>query len=55
MKIVWKQALMNTELKLIQGDITKLKVDVIVNAANKFLEHGGGLAAAIVKFGGQSI
>ena len=37
------------------GDITRMDTDVIVNAANKHLEHGGGVAAAIVKRGGQTI
>jgi len=37
------------------GDITRMDTDVIVNAANKNLAHGGGVAAAIVKHGGQII
>ena len=37
------------------GDITRMNTDVIVNAANKHMEHGGGVAAAIVKRGGQII
>jgi len=32
-----------------------MDTDVIVNAANKHLEHGGGVAAAIAKRGGQTI
>jgi len=32
-----------------------MDTDVIVNAANKNLAHGGGVAAAIVKHGGQII
>jgi len=38
-----------------QGDITTEKVDAIVNAANAQLMHGGGLAAAIVRRGGEII
>src|SRR6266403_2267158 len=42
-------------LELTQGDITALKVDAIVNAANKYLAHGGGVAAAISRKGGPTI
>jgi len=38
-----------------KGDITQEKVDVIVNAANSRLQHGGGVAGAIVRAGGQEI
>ncbi|XP_031559743.1 uncharacterized protein LOC116295924, partial [Actinia tenebrosa] len=38
-----------------QGDITKVHVDVIVNAANERLDHGGGVSGAIVKQGGRQI
>lgn len=34
-----------------QGDVTKLEVDVIVNAANGELDHCGGLALAVSKAG----
>lgn len=37
------------------GDLTKQEVDVIVNAANAELQHGGGVAAAIAKAGGKAI
>lgn len=42
-------------LEIQAGDITRMDTDVIVNAANKHLAHGGGVAAAIIKHGGQII
>jgi O-acetyl-ADP-ribose deacetylase (regulator of RNase III) len=37
------------------GDITKLKVDAIVNPANSQLIMGGGVAGAILRAGGREI
>lgn len=45
----------NTEIETIQGDITMLDVEAIVNPANSGLVHAGGLAAAIAKRGGMMI
>jgi O-acetyl-ADP-ribose deacetylase (regulator of RNase III) len=45
----------NKTLKLVYGNITERDVDVIVNAANSYLKHGGGVAAAIVRKGGKII
>lgn len=42
-------------VEVIQGDITKMEVDVIVNAANERLDHAGGVARAIRKAGGRDI
>ena len=43
------------EVILEKGDITKAPVDMIVNAANKNLRHGGGVAAAISKAAGMEM
>jgi len=42
-------------IELIEGDITELNVDAIVNAANAELILGGGVARAIREKGGPSI
>ena len=44
-----------TQLELVEGDITDLDVDVIVNAANEHLQLGAGVAGAIRAKGGPSI
>ena len=45
----------NQIIQIVQGDITIEEVDAIVNAANDQLQHGGGVAWAISKKGGDAI
>ncbi len=42
------------ELEFVTGDISEANVDVIVNAANKMLKHGGGVALALSQAAGRS-
>ena len=43
------------KISLVQGDLTELEVDAIVNAANAMLQLGGGVAGAIRTKGGPTI
>lgn len=54
-EIVAEASAGGARVRVIRGDLTEAPVDAIVNAANSHLQHGGGVAGAIVRKGGQVI
>ena len=46
---------LDSRIILMQGDLTSMDVDAIVNAANNDLQLGGGVAGAIRRRGGDEI
>jgi O-acetyl-ADP-ribose deacetylase (regulator of RNase III) len=54
-KVIGGHRIGSRDIRLVQGDITERDTDAIVNAANSHLQHGGGVAGAIVRKGGQII
>ena len=50
-----KATIENRVLELVEGDITEMETDAIVNAANARLTLGGGVAGAIRRKGGPEI
>src|SRR5512139_1934358 len=55
MRMIAHHTIKGKTLRLVQGDLTHRDVDAIVNAANSYLKHGGGVAGAIVRKGGRII
>ncbi len=55
MEVLKELKLNTTTLRVVRGDLTESDADAIVNAANNYLKHGGGVAGAIVKKGGKII
>ncbi len=53
--LVEKKFQSGQSLQIAQGDIAAEEVDAIVNAANEYLAHGGGVAWAISNSGGPKI
>jgi len=49
------QTVARDRLRIVEGDITLLDVEAVVNAANKNLQLGGGVAGAIRRRGGPAI
>ena len=54
-KLIAEEKVGSGLIRILQGDLTLAETEAIVNAANSHLQHGGGVAAAIVRRGGKII
>ena len=54
-RVEYKYCYNTVDILVVEGNITDEKVDAIVNAANEYLAHGGGVAGAISRCGGFQI
>jgi O-acetyl-ADP-ribose deacetylase (regulator of RNase III) len=50
-----EKSISGVKIKVVQGDITEVEADAIVNAANNHLWMGAGVAGAIKRKGGKEI
>lgn len=55
MELIHEREIGGKVIRVLRGDLTLAETDAIVNAANSWLQHGGGVAAAIVRRGGEII